>query len=112
MEPQNTSSFNETPTPSPSPAPTEDKSVGPAIGIVIVIIIIILGGLYFWGQRIDRQRSSPEESVLNISGPSAEEILQQGTSDDISSIENDLGTTDIDTLGDELDAMEAELQAL
>jgi len=39
-----------------TPAKTEEKSIGPAIGIIVIIVIIILGGLYFWGQRIERQK--------------------------------------------------------
>ncbi len=62
MEPQ-----KETPTTQNSfnPKPEEEKSIGSTIGIIIIILIIILGGLYFLGQRVDRETKNPDELILN-----------------------------------------------
>lgn len=36
--------------------PQKDSGIGPIIGSIIIIILIILGGLYFWGYVIDKQK--------------------------------------------------------
>jgi len=30
-------------------------SAGPTVGIIIIVIVFILGGLYFWGQRLNQK---------------------------------------------------------
>ena len=85
----------------------QNKSgMGSIIGIVIIISIIILGGLYFWGKRI-------EESKLKdtlVSGNSQATVQEQNeatairsvsSSDDLDSIEADLNSTNLDNLGAE-----------
>ncbi len=42
------------------PEKTVEKSIGPAIGIIVIIVLIVLGGLYFWGQRLERQKALPQ----------------------------------------------------
>ncbi len=89
------------------PTVNDSKSTGPIIGSIIIVVIIILGGLYFWGQQLtnkDLELTGPdaneiaaqEDSVLN-------DLSAQGTSDELADIENDLDTTDLDGLDDELD---------
>jgi len=38
--------------------PQKDSGVGPIIGSIIIIILIILGGLYFWGYEINKQKTT------------------------------------------------------
>ncbi|MCE9643786.1 hypothetical protein K8Q93_00845 [Candidatus Parcubacteria bacterium] len=38
--------------------PDKDNSVGPLVGIIIIVLILVLGGLYFWGERLNRQREA------------------------------------------------------
>ena len=74
------------------------SSAGPIIGIIVILAIIILGGLYFWRQRVN------EEAYEAESEETMEAINTQSESDDASSIEADLNNTDIDNLDAELNA--------
>ena len=51
--------------------PQKDSSVGPIIGSIIIIILIVLGGLYFWGYVINKQKADIPEKQ-NESTNSAE----------------------------------------
>ncbi len=93
------------------PAPENKSSIGSIIGTVIVIAIIILGGLYFWGKRIDEAKMK-EGLVSNedVTTPSVQDenmeaaaIMSVTNSDDLNSIEADLKATNLDNLGAELD---------
>jgi hypothetical protein len=79
----------------------QESSTGPAIAIIIVLAMIILGGFYFWGERSKSTdttlETNPEEMISTIE--------TQSTSDESSSIEEDLNNT-------ELDNIDAELQAI
>lgn len=110
--------FNQENTTPPTPAPEEKSSWGSAIGIILIVAVIIIGGLYFWGQKIDERMSEYEagdvtvEDILNAPDSQLEALSEeQSTSTDITDIEEDLNTTDLDELDAELDAIEAELGA-
>lgn len=109
--------INQTPIMTPPIPPKQEKSVGPAIGIIIIIIVIVLGGLYFWGQRLAMQApattNSPAQSETNQLSPeqtNLQQIQKQGNQDDISSIEADLNATDVNTLGNEVNTINVEAQ--
>jgi len=70
-------------------------SSGPIIGVVVIIVIIILGGLYFWSQR--GVNDTDLEGVID-------DINMQSDADDVSSIEADLESTDIENLDSEMNA--------
>ena len=38
--------------------PNPENSVGPLVGIVIIVLILVLGGLYFWGERLKAKRDT------------------------------------------------------
>jgi len=38
--------------------PNKDNSVGPMVGVIIIVLILVLGGLYFWGERLNAQREA------------------------------------------------------
>ena len=71
-------------------------SLGPIIGGIVILVIIILGGLYFWGQRVN-------DSDAVIDG-SAESINMQSDSDAAAAIEADLDATDVENLDSEINA--------
>jgi uncharacterized protein HemX len=106
MEPnQNPNQFT---SPIQATAPQKShKSAGPIIGILVIIIIMVLGGLYFWGQRLDQQIQQTQEEVPQQSQTQD----TQPTSDEVSSIEADLSATNFDTLGSEIDSIDAEAAA-
>ena len=86
------------------------SSIGSIIGTIIVIAIIILGGLYFWGKRIDEARlqkdlvSGENTQVEADENMEANTIKSVNSSDDYSSIEADLNSTNLDNLDAELQA--------
>lgn len=86
----------------------QKSSIGSIIGIIIIIAVIILGGLYFWGKRVEESKVT--ESLVNeTSEPTAEQMeansIQSVTpSDDTSSIEADLNATNLDNLTPELES--------
>ncbi len=89
------------------------SSIGSIIGTIIVIAVIILGGLYFWGKRIDEAKMRQEQTLTETqdiqesNDSEINSILNVDSSDDLNSIEADLQSTDLDGLGAEL---EVELQ--
>lgn len=102
----------------PTPELEEKSSWGSAIGIILIVAIIVIGGLYFWGQKIDERLSEFEsnntditvEDILNAPDSQLEALSEeQSTSTDITDIEEDLDTTNLDNLDAELDAIDAEL---
>ena len=90
--------------------PENKSSIGSIIGTVIVIALIILGGLYFWGKRIDEAKlkqdlvSNEEEasSTFTEENMEANAIMSVSGSDDLVSIEAELKATNLDNLGAEL----------
>lgn len=39
------------------PNSPQDGSIGPAIGIVIIILVVVVGSLYFWSQRMNKNQN-------------------------------------------------------
>jgi cytoskeletal protein RodZ len=106
------------PTPTPIPAstmastvssPENHSSIGGVIGTIIIIALIILGGLYFWGKRIEENKAQQtlESMDLNQTAPTnsnseASAIESVGSTDDVTSIEADLQSTNTANLDKEL----------
>lgn len=83
------------------------SSVGSIIGTIIIIAIIILGGLYFWGKRIEDNKIKQEliSEPVTTSGTEVNEaaaIKSVGTGDDLNTLDNDLQKTNADGLSTEL----------
>jgi FtsZ-interacting cell division protein ZipA len=84
---------------------TNKSSIGGIIGTIIIIAVIILGGLYFWGKRIEESKikqdlMAQDENVYESN--EAAVIKSLNTSDDLNSIESDLNNSNLDDLGQEL----------
>ncbi|MEK7179877.1 MAG: hypothetical protein AAB706_00195 [Patescibacteria group bacterium] len=88
----------------PIQEPRTPSSMGALIGIIIVIAIIILGGMYFWGQRVDQKENIIEKDTATQS------LQNQGTSDDLAAIETDVNSTQLDNLDSELGSIDTELE--
>lgn len=87
------------------------SQAGPVIGSIIVIIVLVLGGLYFIGQKVTKEgvfEPGPEE-ILNAPDLTLETLKEQGTSDEVSAIEEDLDATMLEDLDAELQDIESEL---
>lgn len=81
----------------------EKKSVGPLIAVIVILVLIVVGGLYFLNER-----ASLNQSVPGIETNDVGSLEQQGSSDDLGSIEADLNATDLNLL--DTSSMEAEVQ--
>ncbi len=87
----------------------QKSSVGGIIGTIIIISLIILGGLYFWGKRIEESKTKQElvgENNLTQQIELSEDasIKNVSSSDELDAIENDLNNTNLDNLGAEMNA--------
>lgn len=85
----------------------EKKSAGPLVAVIIILALIIIGGLYFLKTRSNQNMYVPTETTEDSVTAS---LNQQGTSDDLSSIEADLNATNLDNLDQGAAVIEAELQ--
>ncbi len=96
MEPQNNVPIqNNTPQPAKS-------GIGSIIGTIIIIAIIILGGLYFWGKRIEESKAKQDLVTDGTTSQAVNSSNSTNTSDDLNSIEAELNATNFDSLGSEL----------
>ena len=93
-----------------TPQAPQEKAVGPIVGAVIIVVVLVLGGLYFWGQKI-AQEGAPQtaDEILEAPDETLESLEQQGTSDEIPDIEADLNATNLEELDVELRDIEGEL---
>lgn len=93
--------------------PQQNKSsIGSIIGTIIIIALIILGGLYFWGKRLEESKATQDalmETTQNVavepittSQNEAMIINSMTSSDDLNSIEADLKATNLDNLDQEI----------
>jgi uncharacterized protein HemX len=94
--------------------PTEKSSVGSIVATVVIIAIIILGGLYFWGKRIETQKinesamqnSTTYENLAETAATiEASKIETVSSGDSMSSIEADLKSTNTNNLGAEVNSL-------
>lgn len=89
----------------PIPGTQQKKSSGPLIAVIIILLLIVIGGLYFLGQRMDRDYGVPSQT-----DQITESLKTQSSSDDLNSIEADLDATEVNNLDQGAAAIEAELQ--
>lgn len=111
-------SFSQT---SPMPMEARKKEVGAIIGILIIVVVIVLGGLYVWGARLSKTPNIDVTTDLGPGGQTAEDIAaaqdpatdnlnRQGSSDELSAIEDDLDATPLNELDAEMSDITVELQ--
>ena len=74
----------------------KNGGAGPIIAVIIILALVILGALYFWGERKDRDELLSDDTL--------EAIEMQSDSDETNSIEADLDATDVDNLDSEINA--------
>ncbi|MFA6340622.1 MAG: hypothetical protein WCX27_00060 [Candidatus Paceibacterota bacterium] len=83
----------------------QDGEVGVVAGIVIVVIVLVVGAVYFFGQRLEKQKQI--ESLLNgsteISTTSSNTIST--SSDDIGSLQKEASSVNFDDLGKGIDSL-------
>lgn len=78
-------------------------TVGPLIGSVLIILIIIAGAFYLFStirQKVDSQK----ETQAKV------EEVQSSDSDEISDIEADINSTEVDSMNEDLESLQVEFQ--
>jgi uncharacterized protein HemX len=110
MENQTNTPENSEPEVRPNLQPKEGGA-GPIIGSIVIIVLIVLGGIYYWN-------TLSEDRGANQDGAQTQEEMDAQTStstlsesDEITDIETDLNTTEIDGLDQELEDIENEIEA-
>jgi hypothetical protein len=104
--------------------PLEKSRLAPLILLtLVVLLLVVLAGLYYWQQLLTTTPLVPSASLR----PTAEQnqepesttaraqtdiISTLSTSNEITAIEADLGSTNLNSLDSELQAIDAELQSL
>ncbi|MCW9054518.1 MAG: hypothetical protein OQJ98_00850 [Candidatus Pacebacteria bacterium] len=90
----------------------EKSTAGPLVAIIIIIVMLIVGGFYFWKTKIGTLEDANLPTIQQ-EGEATEGVIDQlktqGTSDEISAIEEDLSATDLEDLDAELDQILNEL---
>jgi uncharacterized protein YpmB len=92
------------PTPTPPMTPENKSEVGPIIATIVIIIIIIVGGLYFWGKRVETEKANQEamqsvdqnsEMAASIQATKIETVSQD---DSLNTLKNELNSTNTTNL--------------
>ncbi len=98
--------------------PASHTHLGPILAVIVVLLVLIAGGLYLWGGALEQERVLQQEiSIPNNEPetPRAEvdtQILETlSPSDDLSAIEADITSTNLDSLETDLIAIDAEVDA-
>jgi hypothetical protein len=100
--------FNPSQMPPVQSQPEKKSSIGPLVAVVVILALIIIGSLYFLKERSAQLPYVPPAEPRGDAV--AESLNKQSSSDDLSSIENDLNSTNLDNLDQGAAAVEAELQ--
>lgn len=93
------------------------KHLGPILGALILALALILGGLLFWGSRLNEEVVPAPETLINNEPETPRAAADQAiletvsTSDELSAIEADLGSSNLDALDTDITAIDAELNA-
>ncbi len=90
----------------PTPVSPKKSSWGGILAIIVILILIVVGAFYAWGERIakDGDLSPEEEQIL-------EDLENQGSSTDPSSIEADLQAQSSEKFDENFDEAFNELDA-
>lgn len=90
MEPETQNQTNNTPVTQSQTENHEKNSVGPLIGSIIVIVVLVIGAIYVWGNKINKE-------VIPNGSENNTELTPLSTNNDVTSLENDLmNTPDVD----------------
>lgn len=101
--------------------PTEEthSHVGAILGVIIIMLVVLLGAFYIWGGLLKEQaKVVPVETPIVNNEPETPradadtQILETlSTSDEITAIDADLESTNIDSIDTDLSTIDAEFDA-
>lgn len=73
----------------------QNVDFGAIMGIIVVVIVLIVGAFYFIGQRIEKQKEF--QNAMNQNQIATTAVT---TSDEVSDIEKDANSINLDNLGE------------
>ncbi|HEY4495758.1 MAG TPA: hypothetical protein VJC04_00135 [Candidatus Paceibacterota bacterium] len=88
---------------------SENKPAGPIIGVVIIILILVVGALYFWGAKLNKEANQTPENILSAEDQTLNQLQTQSTSTEVTDINADLNATVLDGLDADLQNIDKEL---
>ncbi|MEK7088207.1 MAG: hypothetical protein AAB952_00485 [Patescibacteria group bacterium] len=88
---------------------SENRPAGPVIGVVIIILILVVGALYFWGAKLNKEANQTPEDILSAEDQTLNQLQTQSTSDEVVDINTDLNATVLDGLDADLQSIDKEL---
>ncbi len=93
------------------------RHLGPVLGALILALVLILGGLYLWGSKLNEEVTPVPDTLINNEPETPRAAADQAImetvsiSDELSAIEADLGSSNLDSLDTDITAIDAELNA-
>jgi FtsZ-interacting cell division protein ZipA len=82
----------------------QKSSIGGIIGTIIIIALIILGGLYFWGKRIEESKLKQDMATDGTPSQATAYQANVGSADDLNTIQADLNASNFDNLSSDMSA--------
>lgn len=82
---------------------TNKGGMGGIIATIVIIALIILGGLYFWGKRIDTQKQIQNNSEETAAVAEAMKTINVSGDDSLDAIESDLQGTNTGSVNTNID---------
>jgi uncharacterized protein HemX len=75
-----------------------NSEIGTIAGIIIVILVLVIGAVYFFKQRIEKQQQI-EKTIQQV------QTAEASSSDEIQAIQRDAATVDTKDLGSGIDQL-------
>lgn len=95
---------------------THHAHMGPILAGLLLLLVLVLVGLWLWGANIAQEiQPIPEQPIVNNEPETPRAVADQqifetlSPSDEISAIEADIDSTNLDSLDTDLTAIDAEL---
>jgi len=93
-----------------APRPPKKSGVGAIIATILIIAIIVLGGLYFWGKRIETEKEN--QAIFQSAATTTDETATAIEATKIETVSQDdsLNTIDSETKATQTSNLSPELQ--
>jgi len=90
---------------------SKEGGKGAMIGTIIIIVLLVVAGAYVYMTR-SAVTTGPDETILNLPDTSTDALNQQGTSDEIDAIQQDVNATNLNGLDSDVGNIQNELNAV
>lgn len=77
---------------------------GALLAIILIVVVLAIGGLYYFTTKVNQLSDTATSSDV-ATDPQTQALAQQGSSDDLNSIQADLKATDVSNLNQGADVI-------